>query len=106
MDFPFSCTIEPPGLENVYHSMNYGTPVTVECNYKDMMETDLKNQVIESAWLALPPGTAINRKSRVTLESGKQYTEASNIKQVRRSSDNEIEFIRVILGFPLKEGSL
>lgn len=107
MDFPNSCTIEPPSSENEYHSMCYGTPITVECRYKDILEVDsTKNTEIESAWLALPPGTPIKPKSRVTLDNGNQYTASSGIRDVRRLSDGEIEYVRVILGFPLNRGSL
>jgi len=102
MDFLFSCTIEPPLTENEYHTMSYGTPVTTKCNYKTMMEFDhTKNIEVESAWLALPPETQIVQNSRVTLDNGNVYTASSNIKKVWRPSDGEVEFVRVILGFPL-----
>ena len=107
MDFPFSCTIEPPLTENEYHSVSYGTPVTSECNYKEMLEFDYsKNIEIKSAWLALPPESSILSKSKVTLDSGNVYTSSSNIKKVVRSSDNEVDYIRVILGFPQNERDL
>lgn len=103
MDFPFSCTIEPPLTENEYHSVSYGTPVTSECNYKEVLEFDFsKNIEVRSAWLALPPGTNIQPISRVTLDNGNTYNAAPNVQNVKRLSDNEIEFVRVLLGAPLK----
>lgn len=102
MDFPHSCTIAPPTTEDEYHNVSYGTPVTVECRYKDNMEFDLsKNIEVESAWLGLPPGTVIKQKSKVVLDNGKEYIASSSIREVQRLSDGEIDYIRVILGFPL-----
>ncbi len=107
MDFPFSCTIEPPLTENEYHNVGYGTPVTSECNYKDIMEFDLeKNIEVEYSWLALPPESSIKQNSRVTLDNGKQYTSSSYIREVRSPSNHEVEFIRVVLGFPLNGRNL
>ncbi|MFA6727354.1 MAG: hypothetical protein WCS17_03935 [Prevotella sp.] len=107
MDFPFSCTIEPASTENEYHNVSYGTPVTSECNYKDITELDPeKNIEVESSWFALPPETIIKPDSRVTLDNGKQYIASSFIRKVRRLSDNEIDYIRVILGFPLNGRNL
>lgn len=107
MDFPFSCTIEPASTENEYHNISYGTLVTSECNYKDITELDPeKNIEVESSWLALPPETIIKYDSRVTLDNGKRYTSLSYIREVRRTSDNEVEYIKVILGFPLNGRNL
>lgn len=107
MDFPHSCTIAQPTTEDEYHNVSYGTPVTVECRYKEDMEFDLtKNIEVESAWLALPPGTTVVQKSKIVLDNGKQYIASSSILGVERLSDKEIDYIRVILGFPLNGRSL
>ena len=101
MDFLHTCTIELPLSKNEHHAITYGTPTTVECNYKDLMSVDRdKNIDAEAAWLAVPPETSIQQKARVTLDNGKQYTASSSIRKIERLSDGEIDYISVILGYP------
>jgi len=73
MTYTRSVTIAPCTSEDVYGKRSYGTAVTVPAcidylikNIKDFRG----NEFITSGWLALPPGTAINYSSKITMPDG------------------------------------
>lgn len=99
MDFPDSCLIEPFFSNDGFDS-SYGTAITSECFYSEIAEiNDGGSFLVVSAWLGLPPETTIAPNSRVTLKDGTQPPIAT-IRNIRRLSDNEVEYIRVTLGNP------
>lgn len=105
MDFPFSCTIEPRTSETDYEDATYGTPVDSDCNYIDtVVQNQSGSNMSASAWVALPPETFVDINYRITLDNGVQ-SPISSIKTVKRSSDHEVEYIKVIIGFPPAGGS-
>lgn len=105
MDFPFTCAIEP-FLSTDGYDLTYGTSISTECNYFETEDTDDEGSNANvSAWLALPPETTISQNSRVTLPDGTQPP-IKKISKIRRLSDNEIEYIRVILGVLSERGGI
>jgi hypothetical protein len=73
MEFPQSVIIEPFAEKDVDGNVTYGTPVTSDAcvdylikNIKDFRG----NELITSAWIALPPTASIAYNSRVTLPDG------------------------------------
>jgi len=105
MDFPFSCTIEPVSSNDGF-DITFGTPVISECYYKEVADIDDEgSNSITSAWVGLPPNASISPNSRITLQDGTQPP-IKKITKVRRLSDNEIEYIRVILGVLSERGGV
>lgn len=105
MDFPDSCSIESITSSDGFDS-TYGTPSPSECYYDCVSELDDEgSNLIVSAWLALPPGTTIYPNSRITLSDG-TTPPIKKITEVRRLSDNDVEYIRVILGIKNERGGV
>lgn len=97
MNFPHTCLIEPY-VSNDGFSSTYGTPVTSECFYKESLSiNDDSSLRLTSAWIALPEGTVIAHNSRITITGGAQ-PHIRKIVTINRLSDNEVEYIKVILG--------
>jgi len=105
MDFPDSCTIAPFVSDDGFDS-SYGVPVPSECYYNEGKEINNEgsNQII-SAWIGFPPETTIADNSRITLEDGSQPP-IVKIRHVKRLSDNEVDYIRVLLGVSGEKGGI
>ncbi|MDD4588863.1 MAG: hypothetical protein PHG06_00340 [Parabacteroides sp.] len=105
MNFPDSCSIEP-AISNDGYDPTYGTAITSECRYTEASEnTTGGSGLVFSAWLGLPPGTTITPASRITLTDGSKPP-IVKIRDVKRLSDNEIEYIRVTLGISSERGGV
>lgn len=105
MDFPDSCSIEPFVSSDGYDP-TYGTAINSECRYTEALEnTTGGSGLVFSAWLGLPPGTTITPASRITLTDGSKPP-IVKIREVKRLSDNEIEYIRVTLGISSERGGI
>jgi hypothetical protein len=101
MDFPDTCVIEPFESKDSFHLVTYGTPVTVRCFYEELSERSQDHsKILISGWLALPVGTAVTEKSRITLPDGSQPLIMS-IRLVREIENFGSDYIRVILGTPM-----
>lgn len=75
LEFSRSVEIAPFISRNVYGTCTYGTPVTVPAcidytikNIKDFRGNDL----ITSAWIALPADFSINYQDQITLPNGEK----------------------------------
>jgi len=100
MKFVQSVTIEPLVSKDAYHNSTYGTSVSVKANIdyiiKNMIDSR-GNEIITSAWVALPAGTAITYDSRITLPDGsKPYV--GSICPAMNYRTKKVEYIEVYLG--------
>jgi len=93
-------------VSNDGFSSTYGTPFTSECFYKEAMEQNDSSSIrIVSAWIAFPEGTQIHMNSRITLADGERPP-IRKIVSVNRPSDDEVEYIKVILGENSEKGGI
>lgn len=105
MEFPYSCTIAPYVSNDGFDS-TYGTAVSSECNYFETEEVDDEgSNATISAWMALPPSTSVSKNSQITLSDGTRPP-VKKVTSIRRSSDNEVEYVRVILGVLAERGGV
>ena len=77
MKFSQSVGIEPFVSKDAHHNVTYGAATTVPANvdYITKKITDQNGkEIVSTAWVALPPGTVLTGKERVTLPNGsKQF---------------------------------
>ena len=92
-----TCTIENKITKDSFHSITYGTPVTVACNYnlKHEIEPD-ESLVLTFGWAVLPAGTAIYQDSRITL--GGYTPQIILIKNIEDYRTGKIKGIKLELG--------
>jgi hypothetical protein len=100
MEFTRSIILERFQSQDVYGKSRYDEAETVEA-IVDYMVKNLKdfrgNEYMSSAWIALPPGTAISRRDRITLPDGTQPYIGS-IAEVFDESIREPLYIEVYVG--------
>jgi hypothetical protein len=63
------------------------------------------NEIIVSAYVALPADTIVFPSSQITLPDG-EHPKITSLRKVERPSDHQTEFIRVILGNPSNSSEL
>lgn len=95
MKFAQSVEIEPFISTNKYHQNTYGTAITAPANVDYIKTVDSNGKVIiTSAWVALPAGTTVTEKSRITLpDDSKQYI--SSFSPVTNHRTGETHYIEV-----------
>jgi len=73
LKFVQSVSIAPFVSKDAYHKVTYGTAVTVKANVdyiiKNMIDSR-GNEIVTSAWIALPAGTSLTYDSKITLPDG------------------------------------
>lgn len=97
MKFPKTCTIENKTSKDSFHSITYGTPVTVACNYNLKHEIEPDGSIILTfGWAVLPAGTTITHDTRITIDG---YTpQIILLKNIENYRTGEIEGIKLELG--------
>lgn len=109
MVYTRSVTIEPFISEDVYGARTYGEAVTVPA-ILSYLAKDIKdfrgNTFITDAWIAVPPDTVVNERSRITLPDGT----APFIGSISRVYDEEAQdylYTEIYIGKVMPgEGSL
>lgn len=85
MPFSESITLEPYVSQTSGHVRTYGTAVTIPANIAEVEKLVRDDQGIEkvvSSVVAIPPGTTISNKDRMTLPDGSQPVIVSISKAV------------------------
>jgi hypothetical protein len=104
MEFPHKCTIAQKTSGDAWHNYTFGRATSTDCYYEEVKEIK-GNEVVVSAYVALPPNTQIYSTSQITLPDGEK-PKITVIKPIERISDHAVEYIRVLLGNPYSIGEL
>lgn len=91
-----TCTIENPTTKNEFHSIVYGPPSTVACNYNLKHEIEDGSIILAFGWAVLPAGTPISHDSRITV--GGYQPQIILIKNIENYRTGAIEGIKLELG--------
>lgn len=77
MKFVQTVQIEPFVSKDAHHNVTYGTAATVSANVDYITKkitAQNGNEIVSTAWVALPPETVITGNERITLPNGtKQF---------------------------------
>jgi hypothetical protein len=100
MVYTRSVTIAPCISTDLHGKNTYGTAVTVpacvDYTVKNIRDFD-GNTFITSAWIALPPTTTINYKSKVTLPNS-DTSYVGSISEAYDEEAGEVLYLEVYLG--------
>jgi len=109
MDFPDTVQISKFSSEDVYGKRTYQTATTSKANVRSFIKNlkDFRgNELLSSAWVALPRGSSIAYNDKITLADG-STPYIGSIAERKSPVSHRIEYIEVYVGRAAPgEGSL